>query len=127
MKSVGSLAFGTQHYAPGRDQPLLCLAFNVDLGSSLVTGLRLLVRTIQLARFVPTAEAIELVLSAGVSPGSRVPAEFLRHGPGRGPTFSLWDLNEYRWTPRATACNVTELARPGPVKDRSPDTDTSMR
>lgn len=96
VKSVGSLAFGTQHYAPGRDQPLLFLAFNVDLG--VVSGDRftpddpddLIIE----ARFVPTAEAIELVLSAGVFPGSQSTADFLRDGPGRGPTFSLWDLNK---------------------------------
>lgn len=33
VASVGSLAFGSQHYAPGRDQPLLFLAFNVELAS----------------------------------------------------------------------------------------------
>lgn len=96
VKSVGSLAFGTQHYAPGRDQPLLFLAFNVDLGA--VSGDRftpddpddLIIE----ARFVPMAEAIELVLSAGVFPGSQSTADFLRHGLGGGPTFSLWDLNK---------------------------------
>lgn len=31
VRSVGSLAFGTQHYAPGRSQPLLFLAFHVEL------------------------------------------------------------------------------------------------
>ena len=30
VASVGWLAFGSQHYAPRRDQPLLYLAFNVD-------------------------------------------------------------------------------------------------
>lgn len=96
VKSVGSLAFGTQHYAPGRDQPLLFLAFNVDLGD--VTGDRftpddpddLIIE----ARFVPVLEAIDLVLSAGVFPGSQSTADFLRQEPGGRPVFSLWDLSQ---------------------------------
>lgn len=31
VRSVGSLAFGTQQYVPGYEDPLLWLAFNVDL------------------------------------------------------------------------------------------------
>ena len=97
VRSVGSLAFGTQHYAPGRDQPLLFLAFNVDLGDVTEDSFTpddpddLIIE----ARFVPVQEAIDLVLSAGVFPGSQSTADFLRQGPGDGPTFSLWDLNRY--------------------------------
>lgn len=96
VKSVGSLAFGTQHYAPGRGQPLLFLAFNVDLRT--VSGDRLMPDDpddlIIDARFVPVAQAIDLVLSAGVFPGSQSTADYLRQQPGSGPTFSLWDLNQ---------------------------------
>jgi 8-oxo-dGTP pyrophosphatase MutT (NUDIX family) len=96
VRSGGSLAFGTQHYAPGRDQPLLFLAFNVDLRD--VAGDRFTpddpADLIIEARFVPVVEAIDLVLSAGVFPGSQSTAEFLRRQPGGGPTFSLWDLNQ---------------------------------
>ncbi|GAB3916054.1 hypothetical protein GCM10011575_23520 [Microlunatus endophyticus] len=97
VRSVGSLAFGTQHYAPGRDQPLLFLAFNVDLGEVTEDSFTpddpddLIIE----ARFVPLREAIDLVLSAGVFPGSQSTADFLRQEPGDGPTFSLWDLNRY--------------------------------
>lgn len=97
VRSVGSLAFGTQHYAPGRDQPLLFLAFNVDLGDVTEDSFTpddpddLIIE----ARFVPVREAIDLVLSAGVFPGSQSTADFLRREPGDGPTFSLWDLNRY--------------------------------
>jgi 8-oxo-dGTP diphosphatase len=103
VKSVGSLAFGTQHYAPGRDQPLLFLAFNVDLGN--VSGDRFTPHDpddlIIEARFVPVTEAIDLVLSAGVFPGSHSTADFLRQGPGGGPAFSLWDLNQFTDRPLA--------------------------
>jgi len=96
VRSVGSLAFGTQHYAPGRDQPLLLLAFNVDLGT--VSGNRFTPNDpddlIIEARFVPVVQAIDLVLNAGIFPGSQSTADFLRQAPGQGPTFSLWDLNQ---------------------------------
>jgi len=95
VASVGSLAFGTQHYAPGRDQPLLFLAFHVELEP--VQAVEFLPDDpdglIIEARFVPTAEAIDLVLSAGVFPGSQSTADFLRQEPGAPPSFSLWDLN----------------------------------
>ncbi|WP_195909300.1 NUDIX domain-containing protein [Microlunatus sp. Gsoil 973] len=95
VQSVGSLAFATQHYAPGRDQPLLFLAFHVDLVD--VPGDRftpddpdgLIIE----ARFVAVPEAIDLVLGAGVFPGSQSTADFLRQPPCSPPTFSLWDLN----------------------------------
>ncbi len=35
VSSVGPLAFGSQHYAPGRDQPLLFLAFHVEVAAAL--------------------------------------------------------------------------------------------
>lgn len=96
VRSVGPLAFGSQHFAPGRDQPLLFLAFNVALED--VRGDRfepadpdgLIIE----ARFVPVTEAIGLVLSAGVTPGSQSTADFLQQAPGDGPTFQLWDLNK---------------------------------
>lgn len=98
VTSVGSLAFGTQHYAPGRDQPLIFLAFKVDVDVEATPegpfqpddpdGL------ILEARFVPIAEAVELVLSVGVFPGSQSTADFLRQDAADGPTFSLWDLNK---------------------------------
>lgn len=96
VESVDSLAFGSQHYAPGRDQPLLFLAFNVKLKS--VTGDHfepndpdhLIIE----ARFVPVIEAIDLVLKNGIFPGSHSTADFLRQGPDIGPVLSLWDLNQ---------------------------------
>lgn len=96
VTSVGSLAFGSQHYALGRDQPLLFLAFHAAVDAvpdgpfhpNDPDGL------ILEARFVPISEAIPLVLSAGVFPGSQSTADFLRQAPGRAPTFSLWDLNK---------------------------------
>ena len=95
VASVGSLAFGSQHYAPGRDQPLLFLAFNVELASLPDAAFApndpdgLIIE----ARFVPIPQAIDLVLSAGVFPGSQSTADYLRQEPGTAPTFSLWDLN----------------------------------
>jgi 8-oxo-dGTP diphosphatase len=95
VTSVGSLAFATQHYAPGRDQPLLFLAFHVDVADS--PGDRftpddpddLIIE----ARFVPVPEAIDLVLAGGLTPGSQSTVDYLRQQPGHGPMFWLWDLN----------------------------------
>lgn len=94
--SVGSLAFGSQHYARGRDQPLLFLAFDVELDGA--DGDRfepndpdgLIIE----ARFVPVAEAIGLVMAAGVFPGSQSTADFLARAPGSPPMVWLWDLNK---------------------------------
>ncbi len=73
VSSIGPLAFGTQHYAPGRDHPLLFLAFHVEVDPA--PGDRFEPRDpdglIIEARFVPVGEAINLVLSAGVFPGSQ--------------------------------------------------------
>ncbi len=95
VSAVGPLAFGSQHYSPGRDQPLLFLAFHVELEAS--DGDRfepndpdgLIIE----ARFVPVADAIDLVLAAGVFPGSQSTADFLAQPPGSPPTIWLWDLN----------------------------------
>lgn len=46
------------------------------------------------ARFVPVAEAIDLVLSAGVFPGSQSTADFLTQAPDSLPTIWLWDLKQ---------------------------------
>lgn len=104
VKAVGSLAFGTQHYAPGRDQPLLFLAFNVDVGD--VTDDQFMPDDpddlIIEARFVNVVEAIGLLLSAGVFPGSQSTADFLRQDLGDQPTFWLWDLNRRTDGPIAT-------------------------
>ncbi|QDP98937.1 NUDIX hydrolase [Microlunatus elymi] len=94
--SVGSLAFGSQHYAPGRDQPLLFLAFNVVVDP--VSGDRfepndpddLIIE----ARFVPIRDAIDLVLQAGVTPGSQSTSDFLRQDGNADPSIWLWDLNQ---------------------------------
>lgn len=75
VTSVGSLAFGTQHYAPGRRQPLLFLAFHVELDAGLADRFDpddpdgLIIE----ARFVPVDEAIALVLAAGYSRGRSRP------------------------------------------------------
>lgn len=95
VESVGELAFGSQHYAPGRDQPLLFLAFNVSIKP--VAGDRfephdpdeLIIE----ARFVAVPEAVELVLQAGVTPGSQSTADYLRRCEDAVPVISLWDLN----------------------------------
>ena len=95
VRAVGSLAFGTQHYAPGRRQPLLFLAFHVELDAGPEDRFDphdpdgLIIE----ARFVPIDEAIDLVLAAGIFPGSQSTADFLRQGAGSEPTFWLWDLN----------------------------------
>lgn len=94
-RSVGSLAFASQHYAPGRSQPLLFLAFNAEVEPGQDDLLEpndpdgLIIES----RFVSVPEAIDLVLSAGVFPGSQSTADFLRQDPGSAPPFSLWDLN----------------------------------
>lgn len=94
VTSVGSLAFGTQHYAPGRMHPLLFLAFYVELESETIDRFTpadpdgLIIE----ARFVPVQDAIGLVLAAGVFPGSQSTADFLR-SDGDGVPFWLWDLN----------------------------------
>lgn len=96
VRSVGSLAFGTQHYAPGRRQPLLFLAFHVDLDAQTIDRFEpddpdgLIIE----ARFVPVDEAIDLVLGAGLFPGSQSTADYLRRGDSREPTIWLWDLNK---------------------------------
>lgn len=96
VRSVGSLAFGSQHYPPGGEQPLLFLAFNVDLEAA--EGDRfdpkdpdgLIIET----RFVPVAAAIDMVLSAGVFPGSQSTADLLTRAPDIPPPIWLWDLNK---------------------------------
>lgn len=96
VSSIGSLAFGSQHYAPGREHPLLFLAFHVEVDPAEgdwfeprdPDGL------IMEARFVPVGEAIDLVLSAGVFPGSQSTADFLARSPSDPPTLWLWDLNQ---------------------------------
>lgn len=96
VSSIGSLAFGSQHYAPGREHPLLFLGFHVEVDPA--QGDRFEPRDpdglIIEARFVPVGEAIDLVLSAGVFPGSQSTADFLARSPGESPTFWLWDLNQ---------------------------------
>lgn len=96
VSSIGSLAFGSQHYAPGRDQPLLFLAFHVEVDGG--HGDRFEPRDpdglIMEARFVPVEEAIDLVLGAGVFPGSQSTADFLARSPTDPPTLWLWDLNQ---------------------------------
>lgn len=57
VRSVGSLAFGTQQYVPGYDDPLLWLAFNVDLGNDEPSEPSDPDGLIIEARFVPIAEA----------------------------------------------------------------------
>lgn len=42
---------------------------------------------------MPVGEAIDLVLRAGVFPGSQSTADFLARSLGESPTFWLWDLN----------------------------------
>lgn len=96
VSSVGSLAFGSQHFSPGRLQPLLFLAFHVELDGAHgdhfepndPDGL------IMEARFIPVAEAAELVMSAGVFPGSQSTASYLARSPSDPPTIWLWDLNK---------------------------------
>ncbi len=94
VAAVGALAFGSQHYSPGRADPLLYLAFTVELAGADHDHFRpddpddLIIE----ARFVPVVVAIELVLRSGETPGSRSTAEFLTR-PAGGPTIWLWDLN----------------------------------
>lgn len=90
---VGGLAFGTQHYRPGENQPLLYLAFNVelvDVDAHLTPndpdGL------IIEAAFVPIAEAIRLMRQAELTPGNHSTAEFLALPSGTRPPLWLWDL-----------------------------------
>jgi hypothetical protein len=43
-------------------------------------------------RFVPMAEAIDLVLAAGRHPGSQSTADYLRRPRAAEPVIWLWDL-----------------------------------
>ncbi|SDS58794.1 NUDIX domain-containing protein [Microlunatus soli] len=95
VRSVGSLAFGSQHYAPGRDQPLLFLAFTVAVEP--VIGDRFAPHDpdnlIIEARFVPVDQAVDLILQPGMTPGSQSTANYLRQDQQAGPPIWLWDLN----------------------------------
>jgi 8-oxo-dGTP diphosphatase len=119
VTSVGPLAFGSQHYAPGHRQPLLFLAFHAEIAD--LNGDRFRPDDpddlIMEARFVPVAEAIELVLSAGVFPGSQSTADFLGRSPGDPPPIWLWDLN------RSTDGPLGRI--PGPESENSSGSRTT--
>ena len=93
VATVGALAFATQHYRPGEDQPLLYLAFDVELADpdrqlqpDDPDGL------IIEAAFLPITEAIGRLPSAELTPGNHSTAEFLALPPGTSAPFWLCDL-----------------------------------
>lgn len=92
VRSVGALAFGTQQYVPGYDEPLLWLAFNVELSTDEPSAPDDPDGLIMEARFVPNAEAVNLILESGNTPGARSTADFLSRESANPPVISLWDL-----------------------------------
>jgi 8-oxo-dGTP diphosphatase len=102
--AVGGLAFGTQHYRPGENQPLLYLAFEVELADPDAAlhpddpdGL------IIEAAFVRVSEAITMLRAAELTPGNHSTAEFLALPAGTPPPFWVWDLG------RSTAGPISRI------------------
>lgn len=120
VKSVGSLAFGTQHYAPGRDQPLLFLAFNVDLGD--VRGDRLTPDDpdglIIEARFVPLGGGDRLGVERGCVPGFAIDSGFSSRRSGRrADVLVVGSKPVHRWATGALASSVRIPRLSGVSKD----------
>lgn len=99
VDSVGSLAFGIQQYVPAYADPLLWLVFNVELSGAEPSGPSDPDGLIMEARFVPIAEAVELVVESGDTPGGRSTADFLSRASDREPMITLWDLNRSATAP----------------------------
>lgn len=99
VTSVGSLAFGIQQYVPAYANPLLWLVFNVELSDDEPSEPSDPDELIIEARFVPIAEAVELVVESGDTPGGRSTADFLSRASDREPMITLWDLNRSATAP----------------------------